>query len=236
MNCRACGRVVSKEDARDVGGAHFCPACFADLLARKPRPEAARAEPAPRLAVAVAVGPKCQTCGRPLEPGTTRNVRGMTFCLECYGNLMPAPAPPPAPATEEADVPEGPVGPVEAPGMRRLECAGCGRRVAEGGIRRIADEPFCPDCFVRLAEMAGAIEAPPRLDEPPVPPESAAGRCDACLRDLAGTGEATRGFVLCEPCRTSDVDLALSVARQRHRKHLERLARELGLAGTAPGA
>ena len=53
------------------------------------------------------------------------------------------------------------------------------------------------------------------------------GQCDCCRRALDDLSQRREGFELCSACVTSDAELALSVARARHRRALARLRTKL---------
>jgi hypothetical protein len=50
------------------------------------------------------------------------------------------------------------------------------------------------------------------------------GECDSCGKSVSlGRLEVRGGFSLCRACLSTDPDLALEIARGRHRKRLEEL-------------
>lgn len=197
--------------------------------------------------------PKCQMCRRDLEPGEGKKVGIWNFCPECYRDLIPPPVPE-APE-EEGLVMQGPEGAQpgvpgeeEAPGgigrvliglVSRVKCRGCGRSIPEGGSRLVDGEPYCPDCYYALPVREGAevstsdSEASPREDvpakgTPPPQMEGALERCASCAKPLRpGAYEEIEGFSICRACLSTDRDLAIQLARSRHRKNLERLRDDL---------
>ena len=51
--------------------------------------------------------------------------------------------------------------------------------------------------------------------------------CDCCGRKLHANAEPHRGFYLCAACQADDVELALLVAKARHRRRLMKLKERL---------
>jgi hypothetical protein len=104
--------------------------------------------------------------------------------------------------------------------MRFVQCAGCGRRIPEGGSKTIGEAPHCPDCHARLSVAAEAQAGPAGAAAPPT--EDAPGGCEACDR-VTRTMHEIDGFRLCAACVSTSPELAMDVARARHRERLTRL-------------
>jgi hypothetical protein len=117
------------------------------------------------------------------------------------------------------------------PGAETRWCAGCERPMpGPGSYRVIAGEPYCPACVPFYSAMN--LGAHPRHPTPSPQPAggaaaasaaAASAGCDCCGAALELGASLCEGFRFCAACFTSDAELALSVARARHRRKLEAL-------------
>lgn len=136
-------------------------------------------------------------------------------------------------------------------------CDGCGRTVKLGGTKAWQSagttERLCPDCNQRRiraeaqgllarttaapvpggTDVGGAsnLDAPSEASAAPSQADHAGDRwaqCESCERPLNnGPFEYVDGYAICNACMHADPDLAVDVARTRHRKHLQSLRDEL---------
>ena len=96
-----------------------------------------------------------------------------------------------------------------------------------GSYRVIAGEPYCAACVPFYSVMN--LGAHPRHPGPDAKapragsPAPASAGCDCCGGPLELGAEPYEGFRFCKACFTSDAELALGVARARHRRKLEAL-------------
>ncbi len=119
---------------------------------------------------------------------------------------------------------------VWTPGSETVTCDGCQRPMpGPGSYRRLGGANYCPAClpfYVRLqGEVGVLLSKPPHTrvnSEVGLRLEDEDG-CDCCGRDLSADTEALNGFRLCTACRTGDLELALVVAKARHRRRLLKL-------------
>lgn len=156
-----------------------------------------------------------------------------------------------APAASAADAPVSPAEPEAAvaftPGSGAVTCAGCERPMpGPGSYRVLRGKPYCAACVPFFARLPPAVYETPAPSAPASGPASSAaasndavsnspsssplarpGQCDCCRRALDEDAEPREGFELCSACLTSDAELALSVARARHRRALARLRSKL---------
>jgi hypothetical protein len=121
------------------------------------------------------------------------------------------------------------------PGAGTRPCAGCERPMPGPGSYRVIDgKAYCAACLPFFAARhgttldSGAILHSPRaqLAREETSPGSA-NSCDCCRRALEPDVKWLDGFRLCGACTGSDLELALGVARARHRRRLARLHAEL---------
>ncbi|HKE15792.1 MAG TPA: hypothetical protein VKB80_13040 [Kofleriaceae bacterium] len=244
--CFGCGGRFDRALVEEVGDALFCRLCVGRLLRRvEERDGADRAAPRAQAGAAGAVSAPaadapCFLCGEPLEGEAFVRLRGFAICAGCSRAFAGDPAgeggesadgesaataggETPAPAAFTPDRERDHHGNGEsshagAPAAPIEWCAGCGRALpGPGSYRLLEGRPHCPDCVAarpvvrRPGAAAGGVEA-----------------CDACRREVsAGALRTTSGFHLCLPCIDSDRELALAVARARHRRRLERQGRRL---------
>lgn len=278
MECKRCNTAISEEESRPVGAWRFCVACFEALMQNADAARAAKTEPEPekkrpalhaRIGVSVSQESEsaqmetCTTCGRVLEADEFETLVGLKICPQCSADLqMSSHAPDQDDDQPEATVEQDPSEPAVHPGQRRLRCAGCTKRVPERGVRMVAGQPYCPDCYYSIKDAAdkaafeGAqahlqqvatdvalADAGVRQVEPGTPSPAAtrpvansqaragAGdyeRCGACALPVRSDDlTALEGFRLCSPCRATDCELAVEVARKRHRLWLKRQAAQL---------
>lgn len=213
MICKGCGRQLSVEETvRMVAQWPFCESCFAQLLA--PRDSGDRTTPPAKAADA----PACGLCGAPLN-GDGRKVGIWQFCDRCFTDLI-------SPSMPESNVEqteaEAETEPAPLPPNLELHtliaCAGCGRRVPLGGSREAVGGRYCPECFAGLPkeEKQITVRMTPSIDS-----EEQRSCCESCGRTLPPERlQAMEGFVLCSACVAADAELALTIARKRHRARL----------------
>lgn len=234
MECRKCQMDLTGVEHRMVAQWPFCVPCFEELLAT-PRTAPPAEEPAATPAAIIvdatpmvepAVGAReiakptptadvatCRLCDGVFPASDMVHLGFWRFCPACIQDVVENPEPPPALAVEaQEDRPE----PIRPAPLVWVNCARCGRRVPDGGAKRIDGEPYCPDCHHALA--------PP----PPLPdlaalaapePGAAAGSCEACGRETPGeTPLRVEAYRICRACLRSDPDLALELAAVRHRR------------------
>ncbi len=169
VTCKRCEAEVSEDESRPVGTWRFCVPCFDAVMSgadKKPAAEEASEEaeapamPKVRLGINMAVdtAPTCSTCGKRLAAQGFKSLGGMRICEDCYGGMAQERWQAKDEEGEEAAAPEDDGVPVVHPGLRKLRCAGCNKRVPEGGAKRIFENPYCPDCYSALKEATEAVE------------------------------------------------------------------------------
>lgn len=260
MKCRGCGRELGLDDYRMVAEWPFCGECFEGLMKKaEDRLPVRDGKTAEALSETHPAPGRCDLCQRPLEVGEGRRVLTWVLCPECYQDLIlspPSQAPPEenaaGPAVEptheahdlgKSEGEEEPTVRVEVKLTSFVHCAGCGRRIPEAGSRVVDGAPLCPDCFYASLEPRESRPVPlgpvttkeERGDQ--VHPEIGVrpddvNRCAACGRSLDdGAFDRLEGFVICRACSSSDRDLALQIAREKHRRFLHRMKEQLDLEG-----
>jgi hypothetical protein len=256
MICRGCGKeIVDGEEYRMVAAWPFCLSCFEGLMkgpgktdADRP-PEQLQARPA--AADAGPKAPRCAVCKKELEPGEHKKLGIWTFCSGCYQELVTIPNAEVVEAEDtghnkadageadaQAEGKEALIARVSVGLAAYVQCKGCGRRIPQGGARIVNGEAFCPDCYYAMPAEE-ETESVQTLLEAPQPPSKtdlpdrdethgAEDRCACCDRPLrTGFFSEVDGFTLCRACLSTDAELAVQIARQRHRKLLGRLRNEL---------
>jgi hypothetical protein len=119
------------------------------------------------------------------------------------------------------------------PGAETRWCAGCERPMpGPGSYRVIAGEPYCPAC-VPFYSVLNLGAQPRHPTQGPAGAAPAANVCDCCGAALELGASLCEGFRFCTPCFTSDLELALGVARARHRRKLEALRSALDTGKTS---
>ncbi|MEN6486522.1 MAG: hypothetical protein ABFD98_16725 [Syntrophobacteraceae bacterium] len=251
MKCRGCGKeLVEGDDYRMVAEWPFCPSCFEDLMKGPAKP---RETPAAPVVQEQAPAPeRCSACKRELAPGEGGKFGIWTFCPECYGDLVSLTRDETAGDEETAENEDGLSGAEAREDAEKdavaarvavglatyVNCKGCGRRIPVGGSRNVDGELYCPDCYYALTEKeAQNPEARPAGIPGEAPgkhrPAEGEDRCACCDRPLrAGFHDTVEGFPLCGACLSTDSALALQIARERHRRLLDRL--RSGLNPTEP--
>jgi hypothetical protein len=251
--CFQCGQRTDAAQLTAVGDGEFCPACFQQLLgasaaspgAAAPPTSAARPARAERPVTPPASASRaCLVCERRIAGDAAVSFLGGDICAACNAQMErelregEARQPAAAEATPDARPAPGAAGEARAsaaaaggdppaaftPGAETRWCAGCERPMpGPGSYRVIGGEPYCPAC-VPFYSVLNLGAHPRRPAAPPAPaPDAARGGCDCCGATLELGGEACEGFRLCTACFTSDLELALGVARARHRRKLEAL-------------
>lgn len=222
LRCFGCAESFSPADLRPVGDGWFCRACFEGLLAEGGGSAAVK-EPVPAAVLAPAAPKKkCTLCELTFHGEPFLEIGDLVICPACEGAIvpdMPAESSTPVeqpPARGAAQANGDSVEIEHTPGTGTVHCTGCGRPMPGLGSYHLVDgKPQCPACFARAAHVQHVTrEANP------------AKRCDCCQRPLhAGHQRMERGFFLCLSCCDSDLELALGIARARHRAWLMSVAR-----------
>lgn len=244
MKCRGCDReLVDGEDYRMVAEWPFCSSCFEDLMkgSLKPAEPKITEQMEPTPAAVEVPGPSpvlCSVCKRQLKPEDGRKLGIWNFCPECYGELESLAFGGEESEEEDAgkEVPEegqpGGIFGATVELSKYVSCKNCGRRIPLGGSRTVEGEPYCPDCYYAMTEKEGegaAEPVSPSLDKQDQSSKALSGNagyhCACCDRPVRQEScQEVEGFVLCGACRATDLDLALRIARERHRRLLAGLS------------
>jgi hypothetical protein len=241
MECRKCGSEIPGDEYRMVAEWPFCMQCFERLLNRPavPPPVQPPAEPPPSDPAGASPPPSevdsstaatltCLLCESEIVDGKCERLASWVFCPSCFGSLIALPD-----EEEEPAAPRPKKSPLVPPTYAKTKsCKGCGRRIPERAAKELDGEPYCPDCFNAKSRAAGVvpdIRATIRFDGRAAQPRAATGRgCESCGREVAAASlQAVEGFVICQACLSTDADLALHLARQRHHLYLQRLKTNL---------
>ena len=207
--CLVCERSIQGDAAVSFLGGEICAACNAQMQRELHAGEAE--DPA---------APGSGSAARASEKGDTRAAGALGVARAAVTQRAPAPSGEVLAgdsASENAPL-------VFTPGAETRWCAGCERPMpGPGSYRVIAGEPYCPACVPFYSAMN--LGARPRHPTPVAQPGGRAvgAGCDCCGAALELGAELREGFRLCTACLTSDAELALSVARARHRRKLEAL-------------
>lgn len=204
VRCGVCQREMVAGEERKLGPWTFCPQCFGELVSM----------------------PKVEVVGA--EATGEGEAEGEAGCPEAKAGA------------EAAYEKEGGIDRVSVGFATYVRCKGCGRRIPLGGCKSVDGEPFCPDCYYALP----AEEKPIPTSDAPSPALQEAWkmesqgedvahgveeRCACCHRLLrSGSYDEVDGFLLCRACLSTDAASAVQIARERHRRVLDRLKDELG--------
>ncbi len=236
--CAGCRESFESADLKDVGSHLFCATCFDNLLkpasVEQPAPlELTFESSAQEGSSAHEAAELCFVCQESMPDGPHTNLGGLGICLSCREGLtLRVPEDESVTASQEAEVAAQPPGPTYTPGSASCSCAGCGRMMpGPGSFHEVDGASFCPDCFYKRAETA-AVEDNTMAPAPAqgvAPATAGAGEsCDACLRPLVhGCFDLLSGFRICRACTSSNEALALGIARVRHERYLQELAKAL---------
>jgi hypothetical protein len=246
MECKQCSKNLAGEEYKMVAEWPFCPDCFRKLMekpAEKDRVEAKSEEEVKDVVVevgAVTAKSRCQLCDKEIEGDQYKKVGIWIFCPDCHLDMTPRIKPPPPPEpeeeTDEAEEEASIHARLHVKYIQRVTCAGCNKRIPEGGSRDVDGELYCPDCYYALPEETrqaseeaettepGREEASP-LEQPEV--EAGPG-CESCGKEISKEAlQTVEGFGICRACLSSDAELAVHLARARHQKRLQRLKQDL---------
>jgi hypothetical protein len=233
-------------DMKDVGSHMFCPRCFANLMSPKPQAEP-EPEPEPfsfsfeseQVGALKRESERCFVCQGELPENGHTKLGSIGVCQSCREGLtLPPPEPPvekkPVEQAQEVDP-----GPMYTPGSASYECSGCQRGMpGPGSFHEVDGAYYCPDCFYAGKAQAKAAKpvvsqgesslAAAEPTEPLTQTPGAGEKCDACMRPLVRHYfEILSGFSICRACTSSNENLALTIARVRHKRHLEAIAQGL---------
>ena len=224
MNCRKCDRELAAGEEKMVAQWVFCEQCFTALLEKKDVAEEQMEEQKSDC---------CHLCKKTLQEGQTKKVGLWNFCSDCFGDLNK-----PARLTVSLNVAPNECKSIEEENTKEeivvlqtkyINCAQCGRRVPERGTKERAGERFCPDCFFTKEAPPAMPAGQPEIQvavEVEAPADIPSDKCMSCQRQ-GGELRMVKGFPLCPACLVSDENLALEIAKKRHRKMMEQLKEEL---------
>lgn len=249
--CFHCGKTNQNEALIPVGDGEFCRSCFdALLLAESPSVQSPRRVdvPPPKAPRAQSSGGSratrgtCLVCDRDLVGAQALAFLGGQICAACSAEMaaeLQAESAPSGAALDAAQPPLSPAGAeheVFTPGAGTRRCAGCERPMPGPGSYRVIDgDPYCAACLPFFADRrrsalearsstggVSGVSAPASNAPAETQATLSESSCDCC-RAAAPAGAELEGFRLCSACIASDVDLALRVARARHRRKLQGL-------------
>lgn len=255
MKCKACGKEMADDEGRQVAQWVFCVPCFEKLLEHpqesrsvEAAPESESGEEPEETSKPLGEKAHCHLCQTPLNPGEGWQLGPWLFCMNCRRDLvmLPTETEPEPISAEELE----PSASSEAERAERIpivfrtqvslektvQCDRCGRRIQERGGKRFESELLCPDCYYAIpvsrpseptaGEPTTATGDRSQPEEIGVP---SAGECDSCGKSQPMDRlETIGGFRLCRACLSTDEDMAIEIARARHRKRLEELKARFG--------
>jgi hypothetical protein len=241
--CSGCQEIKATADMKDVGSHLFCTPCFANLMSPEPKTEP---EPEPisfSFESALQGEPKseserCFVCQQELPEDGQTKLGSIGVCQSCREGLTLPPPEPPAKKAPVVETEEVDPGPMYTPGSASYECSACQRGMpGPGSFHEVDGAYYCPDCFYsgkaqpQPSQPQSSVQTPSSAE--PVPEfigqtPGAGEKCDACMRPLVRHYfEILSGFSICRACTSSNQDLALTIARVRHKRHLEEIAQGL---------
>jgi len=234
--CKQCNCSLEGVESTKVANWSFCPTCFTALMdgsAKKREAEealaaeklkaaeaaAAKAESEPEpepvddpeslghsgMAMRFSIGPKalhCQTCKKEMREEESRPMAGTKVCATCYEVLADGFSQLQSKSEDESSpAPEPKVAQVKVDLIAQANCAKCDKWIRKIAAKLRGEQMYCPDCFASLPEEGSE----------PIAPAS----CNACGQIVAEL-HPVDGFSLCSPCLSTDRELALKLARERH--------------------
>ena len=221
MNCKKCGISLEGKDYRMVAQWPFCTQCFQNLMEHTEKKTDSRTENNDALLTQTETKQKCQVCGAEIESGMGHEMLAILFCDKCHENLIKRPAVTPRLKSRESSsvtdsLNKPAVNQVRVNLNELVQCHGCGRKIPALGSKEFNGNFFCPDCFSALS----------------ISEEIKYGResehiCQACGRKVLSKNLKTiKGFEICLACISTDQNAAIEIAREKHKKVLEKIKKE----------
>jgi len=235
MNCKKCGIDLTEKEYQTIAQWNFCEDCFKEIM-RKVEEEK-NTEPVLETPVQKA-GRFCVVCAKPLEEKEGLDLLGLLFCDRCYENIVNRPEESPSQdgLKEEEDFEQKGVAQVHVNLISQVKCHQCGKTIRAIAGREYEGELYCPDCFFSLSDAHqpksrvtpdDRIQAG-RCEVSVSSPVSENSVCQSCLRQANRKSlQMLDGFEICSACLAADSDMALEIARLRHRRLLEKMKNEL---------
>ncbi len=205
-SCTTCGRVLEADKFETLVGLKICPQCYADLQMSSHAPDQDEEQPEATAELdpaEPAVHPgqrsmRCAGCTKRVPERGVRMVAGKPYCPDCYYTIKDA--------ADKAAF-EG--------AQEHLQQVAADAALADAGIRMVGAQASSPPTAA-AAPVARGVSADYE-------------RCGACALPVRSLEiEALQGFRICSPCRSTDAELAVEVARKRHKLWLKRQAGQLG--------
>lgn len=83
-----------------------------------------------------------------------------------------------------------------------MECKKCGKDLVDKEYKKVAEWPFCLECFQTLMDMAEEKKEEAAEPEAPAPaPEAKNQKCQVCSKELeSGEGRDMLGLLFCPDC------------------------------------
>ncbi len=238
--CHLCRKTLVEGERKKVGIWNFCTDCVSDLnkpAGRVNVSTSVQTEEEPEqeeIVVLKTTYINCADCGRRVPERGSKEREGERYCPDCYFRNEPPPqalnamAAPPAAKTEEISepAPEEAPEPEEEPKVAVAVRASVSACIPPPQSAEVTEES-APAVEVAPAPEAPAPEPPaPSTQKPAEPLPAAAGKCMSCLNEGCELKEV-QGFNLCSACLVSDKNLAIDIAKKRHKKMMEKLSQEL---------
>lgn len=244
MTCKKCGIDLSGKEFRNVAQWPFCLDCFQALMEKAEAKKDELAETSAVRQEPPGEQQRCLVCEKDIEKGSGREMLGLTFCQECYENLVRRPVIKPRAETGEKEQALNPlekqaVAQVRVDLKSPVQCHSCNRQIPAIASKSFDGHSYCPDCYYALPEIKAKKPKPfPKMAaaQPSSDEEADAGaeenggglRCQTCRRQVLPVNLKTvEGFEICLACLTADREMALDIARKQQRKAMEKIKKEL---------
>ena len=241
IRCKKCNADLSQGESRSVAQWHFCLDCFNALMNEaESRKGTVVQSTSP---VDAARTKRCLVCETELGKDEGHALLGFLFCDSCYENLVKRPpiqtGPEGQPVAPARDIKEKEaVAQVRVDFVSKATCHGCGKTIRAIAGRSFEGQLYCPDCYFNLPEVKfpsakdAASDLPAQETRETITLASSdEGQdyvCQTCQhRVFKENLLSVEGFMICSACLATDRELALSIARNRQRRLLERLKNEL---------
>ena len=237
MKCHKCENEILNDEFKKVADWAFCNDCF-KLLLEKPKnnnqnktnEKTETNDNKEKEKVSHKI--ECSICDNKIQGDEFKKFASFIICPKCFSKLIARPKLPVPDKIKKNNEPKkiskekNKFEQVEVLLNKYTLCNNCKRKIPLGGSREIDKKPYCPECYSKIKTQDKDLNTRNKLkinlsdnsDNKDII------NCESCGKKLKNNSYKTiEGFIICNPCLLTDVELAIKIAKKRHQKYMEEL-------------
>jgi len=242
MKCHKCGKIIKGDNFKKVANWTFCNECFEALLNKSEANSSNGIISGKTKESKDGIENKldsksdpyqfCHVCKKKILPSEAKTLLSLTFCKDCYNALITSPSSNKQHnfvSTSKDDrricyrTPQ-----IKTNLNQTVNCFSCGRIIPKVGAKDIDGNFYCPDCYQELNKMLRNCIVSNVKEEPYK--RGSLILCQSCGRMVNEKFiEAVDGFDICKACLISDREVAIEIAKKRHKLFLKNIKEKFQL-------